>query len=107
MGIRFADARLEDQNLLLSGCRPHSCNEKGALIIDATGQILGAGLINPHCGRAGHPRCEFAATLTVFVKNIDGRDSIVRALEQWASEVVPAGDLSHELAPDSAVVLVP
>src|SRR5689334_20284460 len=40
------DVQLLGGNTLVSGCRRHDCEEKAAIVVNAEGQVLTAGLIN-------------------------------------------------------------
>ena len=51
LGIPDPTVELPGGNYLVSGCRPHSCDEKAAAIVTPAGVVLMAGLINFHCRR--------------------------------------------------------
>jgi len=46
LGIPSSTKMLSDENYLVSGCRPHSCYEKAAVIVTPAGKLLMAGLIH-------------------------------------------------------------
>lgn len=93
LGIPNPTVQLADGNYLVSGCRPHSCDEKAAVIVKPTGMILMAGLINFHCRRdvakksptsAGAVICERNPRLTVLVTRKNNQPVLVQELRDWA-----------------------
>lgn len=72
--------RLADGNWLFTACRAHSCMEKGAIVVDARGAIVAAGLLNFRCGTGRNP-CSDNWALDIFVR----------------SETVAAGEAGHAI----------
>src|SRR3954470_6830768 len=46
---RYPDMQLPSGEYLISGCRPHSCTEKAAVVLSPSGNPIVVGLINSHC----------------------------------------------------------
>lgn len=72
---------------LRTGCRQHNCQEKGALVTDATGTVIRAALISFLCDEGG---CKQTPTLTIFVA--DGASDfgrVDRILLGWGERMVP------------------
>lgn len=93
LGIPNPTVPLAEGNYLVSGCRPHSCDEKAAVIVTPTGMILMAGLINFHCHRdvaknsptpAGAVICEHDPRLTVLVTRKNNQPALAQELRDWA-----------------------
>ncbi|MDR6116306.1 MULTISPECIES: hypothetical protein [unclassified Sphingomonas] len=84
------DARrdLPDGSHLFTACRVHSCDEKGAILLDPQGEIHAIAVISYHCGRGPKP-CESLPQLDLFVRNRKAIDGAQRHLSQWAHAVVP------------------
>jgi hypothetical protein len=77
LGIPHPTIQVSDGNYLVSGCRPHSCDEKAGVIITPNGNVLAAGLINFHCHRELTKQvgvrisaviCDSYPSLTIFVR---------------------------------------
>jgi len=90
LGIPNPDLQLASGEYLVSGCRPHSCDEKAAVIVTPRGMVMAAGLINFHCHRlftkSGKPiRCDARPRLTLFLKQNSSRFDLKRQLKNWAS----------------------
>jgi hypothetical protein len=91
----------EDGARLLTACRLHSCDEKGAIVLSPANKVLAVGLVNFHCrfvGGAAEMRkpvrqrdvdCDDAATLTMFLRP---SGAYREAIEQWAD-----GQVGHAL----------
>ncbi len=86
IGMEIPDPvlRLADGNYLESGCRRHSCDEKGALIVTPAGKILAAGLITFHCGRISVHEVSCDPQLTMFVKETSDQSMLLHELKGWA-----------------------
>lgn len=97
LGIRDPAVMLPDGNYLVSGCRPHSCTEKAAIIASTSKQILAAGLIHFHCrevvdGMAKRTDCETGKPrLAVFVRAANKSPAILKDIQDWARR---AGNVS-------------
>lgn len=91
LGIPQPLIKLADGDYLLSGCRPHSCDEKAAVIVTSRGQVLAAGLINFRCHLnsskpyIGTTVCDRNAHLTLFLRKKVGRSALDLELRNWAS----------------------
>lgn len=78
--------RLADGSRLFAACRAHSCMEKGAIVVDARGEIVAAGLLNFRCGRRN--RCGDGWVLDIFVPQQAARSSApADAIRAWAREM--------------------
>lgn len=93
LGIPNPIVRLVDGNYLISGCRPHSCDEKTAVIVTSASTVLIAGLINFHCHRdttkansasAKAVICERDPRLTVLVTRENRQPVLTQELRDWA-----------------------
>jgi len=91
LGHPWPTRQLADGNYLVSGCRPHDCPEKGAVVATPTGAVLAAGLINFPCAmdrKVAGIVCKKYDTappvLTVFLRKKNNRPAILRDLKDWA-----------------------
>jgi hypothetical protein len=90
MGLPNDDVTLPDGNILVSGCRPHSCDEMAAVIADPNGTMLAAGLVHYPCIFVPPPKypakrsCDEGARLTIFVKRGKDRQVYSDQLVGWA-----------------------
>jgi hypothetical protein len=77
---------LDDGSLLFSGCRSHSCPEKGAIVI-RDGRILAVALLNFHC----KPRsCDDTPTLDILIHDRSLEPMLVPVLTKWGARFAPA-----------------
>jgi hypothetical protein len=84
LGIPNPDRKISDGNVLQSGCRRHSCDEKSAVIVTPAGAMLAAALIHFRCD----PRdCDSVPHLTMFMKQKNDRPAFVQELQDWAARV--------------------
>src|SRR6185437_14346135 len=80
----YPNQTLADGNVLVSGCRPHDCWEKGAVVVTPAGAIVAAGLINFPCAlkrKVEGVHCDVRSdpsVLTVFVRRQNNRPAIVQ-----------------------------
>lgn len=81
--------RLDDGNILFTGCRHHSCPEKAAIVTSPDGTMLAAAIINHRCmfDDLHDELCTENPRLTMFVKNVNDRPSVLRHIEAWAKQV--------------------
>jgi hypothetical protein len=94
LGMPLPSRRLADGNSLLSGCRPHSCMEKAAVIVTPAGTVVAAGLIDFPCSqkrKVQGVRCERGdgkfddpPVLTVFVTKKNDQQTVLQELKEWA-----------------------
>ena len=108
LGIPSPTKKLADGNLLVSGCRPHSCDEKAAVIVTPAGKLLMAGLIHFHCHRdavkqnaksTGATSCDRDPRLTVFVKQKNNQPEFTRELQDWAERESSVRTLETQMIP--------
>lgn len=70
----------------ISGCRLHSCDEKGALIVAPSGMVVAAGFIHFSCSNASADaagrQCSATPKVTILVPS--GETLGIGALDQWA-----------------------
>ena len=88
MGLGVPDPvkHIADGNDLLSGCRPHSCDEKASVIVTPAGAMLAAGLIYFRCDPPGASKdCAPGPHLAIFLKRNDDRPTLARELRDWAA----------------------
>ena len=82
---------LADGTTLISGCRLHSCVEKGAVVVNKQGELKAAGLIHFSCAKAKGGRrdanCSDIATFTLFVPRKNQNVFAETAVIEWAHEV--------------------
>lgn len=82
-----------DGHTLISGCRPHSCDEKSAALIDhASHHVQAIGIRHFHCsqGPAGPVACDRDATLLMVLVQRAGQGTasepvLRQQLERWAA----------------------
>jgi len=93
LGIPNPTSQLADGNYLVSGCRPHSCDEKAAAIVTPAGATLVAGLINFRCHQDATKQnlaparaviCDHDPRLTVFAKQKNNQPVLTQELQDWA-----------------------
>jgi len=108
LGIPSPTKKLADGNLLVSGCRRHSCDEKAAVIVTPAGKLLMAGLIHFHCHRnaakknakpTGATSCDSDPRLTVFVKQKNNQPEFTRELQDWAERESSVRTLETQIIP--------
>ena len=97
------DASLAQGWRLESGCRRHSCDEKAALLWDATGKLRAAALIHFSCSAPGllppgERPCDVEPTLTI-VSRPDDRAANRRSLLDWAATHIEVGRVEYLQAP--------
>ena len=90
LGIPNPVRPIADGNLLRSGCRPHSCDEKSAVIVTPAGAMLAAGLIYLSCDgdldkRRPAVDCKLRPRLRIFMKQKNDRPALVQELKDWAA----------------------
>jgi len=90
MGIPNPPRPSADGNILISGCRPHSCDEKSSVIVTPAGAMLAAGLIYFSCNgdldqRKSAVHCELRPHLMIFMKQKNDRPTLVQELKDWAA----------------------
>jgi len=81
LGVPNPPRPIADGNSLLSGCRPHSCDEKAAVIVTPAGAMLAAGLIYLGCDQPTTD-CAMAPHLTLFLQQKNA--AFARELQDWA-----------------------
>ncbi len=67
-----------------TGCRYHSCTEKGAVVL-GEGKLIALGILHSSC--ALQPRSEYCfaeMTLTLYVREPDQQQTVVANLSAWA-----------------------
>jgi len=82
--------------VLVWGCRPHSCPERAAAVLDARKQVIGIAAIHWRCGRRSCARdVEGPPMLTLWLP----RDSAATelALRRWATAI--SGAMPSETRP--------
>lgn len=89
MGVPGDDIHLPDGNYLVAGCRHHSCDEKAAMVVTATGTMLAAGLIHFPCFGHNDENCPFHPILTMFVKKKSDQMVVTKDLQGWAAPYGP------------------
>src|SRR5258708_2210594 len=77
-------------NYLVSGCRPHSCDEKSSLIVTPAGALFAAGMIYLRCRGDMDKRkplvaCDFRPHFRIFMKQKNDRPALVQELQDWAA----------------------
>ena len=77
---------IEAGRFLFTACRPHSCDEKGALIVDGRGKIEAASVLHTDCVTNHMPGCPFRQTLTIFVHQPLSMSNMA-ALKNWVHAV--------------------
>jgi hypothetical protein len=96
MGLRipYPTMHLADGNYLISGCRPHSCDEKASVIVTAAGVALMAGLIHFQCNQdpnkpnpapAGAVSCDLVPRFTILAKQRNNHPVLAQELRDWAA----------------------
>jgi hypothetical protein len=101
IGMADEPRELSDGSTMMTGCRPHSCPEKGAVIVDGhANQLRAAAILHFHCRRklleteasnqVPGNRCDTEPTLEIFiVRRSDALSGLkheliyVRELEAW------------------------
>ncbi len=79
---------------LFSACRAHSCDEKGALLIDAKGALAGAAILYTGCGAGGAIVCGTSdRRLALFVATPIPSDATVR-LQRWGNAAAASNSLT-------------
>lgn len=75
----------------ISGCRLHSCAEKGALIVAPSGMVVAAGFIHFNCSDSSPEvtarQCSTTPKVTILVPS--GRTEGIGALDHWAKSRYP------------------
>jgi hypothetical protein len=91
---------LDDGSLLFSGCRSHSCPEKGAIVI-RDGRILAVALLNFHCKAVS---CDDLPTLDILIHDRALEPTLVPALTRWGrrfkrakADAKPSGPMPVEV----------
>ena len=100
IGIPEQDKEFGDGTVLVSGCRPHSCIEKGAAIVDRGARsLLAVALIHYECHSvllrreaadryvdrkhaSGPSECEMGELLVYVIRRTTSREALIRELEQ-------------------------
>lgn len=90
LGIPNPARHVADGNILISGCRPHSCDEKSAVIVTPAGAMLAASLIYLSCDGDMDKRrpavdCKLRPHLRIFIKQKNDRPALVQELKDWAA----------------------
>jgi hypothetical protein len=86
---------------LFTACRQHSCAEKGAVVMDPSGDIVATAILHSACAASRKMEdCQIHNTLAVFVKNTATSKPIVDDLSAWArsqvqSSYAPPGGPRH------------
>lgn len=96
---------ISENIFLVSGCRPHSCDEKAIGIVDmASGKMLASGLRHFHCRRESVPNssatrniqttCDSSPTISVFLyryktekRHVLSEDQLIENVRTWATNV--------------------
>ena len=106
MGVPDQPVKQNDGTWLVAGCRPHSCDEKSAIIARADGESLAAGVLYFPCGKkAGVKDCTKRPTLAVFLRSFVTSPDVPRNLQDWARrEVAQYKDL-HPLQIEKIQIL--
>ena len=72
-----------------TACRPHSCSEKGAVVLTPGGQIMAVAILHGSCATVPRPaRCSSERRLAVFLHTDADQALIVGDLSRWAEDVV-------------------
>jgi len=90
MGVPNPDKTVADGNILISGCRRHSCDEKTAIIVTPAGAMLAAGMIYFRCPddldkRKPPVDCDYRPYFRIFLKRKNDRPALVQELKDWAA----------------------
>jgi hypothetical protein len=76
-----------------TACRAHSCEEKGAAVLQANGRVVALGVLHTACGLPHHANDCFAHfTLTLFVRTGQEHGAVVDSLTDWAKEMIGESD---------------
>ena len=91
MGVPNPDKPVADGNILMSGCRRHSCDEKSAIIVTRAGAMLAAGMIYFRCPDDLDKRkppidCDFRPYFRIFLKQKNNRPALVQELKRLGGE---------------------
>lgn len=102
LGIPNPQKPVADGNVLISGCRRHSCDEKSAVIATPAGLMLAAGLIYFRCpGDMDKTKaaadCKLAPYLKIFVKLKNDRPAFEQELKGWAAHQGYTGAAEKEI----------
>lgn len=72
-----------------TACRPHSCDEKGAVVLDVGGRVEATAILHTDCVRPDAPAlCFRDDTLTIFVRDAETQKPIIDDLTAWAKAAV-------------------
>ncbi|MFZ5685893.1 MAG: hypothetical protein ACOY9C_14805, partial [Pseudomonadota bacterium] len=86
-----------------TACRPHSCDEKGAVVLEPSGKIVATAILYFNCGGSGRS-CAKQPTFTLFVRDPSRAKPVADNLTAWAKaaaddmyvgENMPARHLDH------------
>ena len=78
---------------LFGACRAHSCEEKGAILLDSRGKILSIGIINYHCSEPSPDTkkpCYEDAWLTIYIARAAPEQTIRSTMGDWAKAALDA-----------------
>ncbi|HKX64135.1 MAG TPA: hypothetical protein VJM78_02420 [Rhizomicrobium sp.] len=102
LGIPNPARHVADGNTLVSGCRPHSCDEKSAVIVTPAGAMLAAGLIYLSCDgdldkKIPAVDCKLRPRLRIFMKQKNDRPALAQELKDWAAREGFAGAAEKQI----------
>jgi hypothetical protein len=84
--------RQDDGTWLITGCRPHSCFEKTAVIATSGGEALAAGILHFHCRpdkkKSRGADCDDRYTLTIWLRPHVTSPFLPQNLREWATKAV-------------------
>ncbi len=106
MGVPDKPVKQDDGTWLVAGCRPHSCDEKSAIIATSGGEALAAAIVHYPCGKK--PAVEDCLTkpiLTIFLRSFVTSPDVPRNLQTWARREVAQYKDRHPLQIEKIKVL--
>jgi hypothetical protein len=84
-----------------TACRAHSCDEKGAAVLEPDGRLVALAILHSSCGEP-HPSndCYAHVTLTLFVRNPKREREVIDNLSDWARSEVADAYTAQGLTPE-------
>jgi len=72
-----------------TACREHSCDEKGAAVLEPGGRLVALGILQAACeARAPAPDCYAHFATALFVREPVQRRAVIDDLTRWAKAAV-------------------
>lgn len=71
-----------------TACREHSCDEKGALVLETDGRIVATAILHTACGTRSREDCINGSILTVFARDPAHAKPVTDNLVAWAKSKV-------------------